>query len=487
MKLWKSKQYATEQDRDSNIKKLKEMMKMKKFNKRECPESIENDPHTELKKLWIIRKKLRIRGDSVYILDDGKYRLILPENKRLELIDLTHKNCCHAGYHKTYDLLRRNYYWPEMHMDIRMRLQQCDICQKNKNNKYGSPAQQKIHTSFPFERIAIDITGPLPTSRNGHSYILGIIDYFSKFTMLIPLKKTDSTTIAKCILQNWISIFGAPHFLQSDRGTNLDSELMKEFSHLFGIAKIRSTPYHSKSNGTVERIFRSIKEKIRCAVKETQSDWPDVIPLVEMSMRGSVHSTTGVTPYETLFGKQMRSPFYEELEINKTQHEHKTMNIYVATLRKQVEDLRQKIKTKMIDQHTEDVKRNVCQPFKIGDQVWVKTLKVKRDNFLSDRFEGPYTIEKELGKYSFRLKKYNGKEIIDRHQDFLKRCIQKETVSRTTSVASKSIKSKPEEANNKDTKKKTPKIEHTMIRTKRDTKKPERYGFRNINMQVQHS
>jgi len=189
MKLWKSKQYATEQDRDSNIKKLKEMMKMEKFNKRECPESIENDPHTELKKLWIIRKKLRIRGDSVYILDDGKYRLILPENKRLELIDLTHKNCCHAGYHKTYDLLRRNYYWPEMHMDIRMRLQQCDICQKNKNNKYGSPAQQKIHTSFPFERIAIDITGPLPTSRNGHSYILGIIDYFSKFTMLIPLQK----------------------------------------------------------------------------------------------------------------------------------------------------------------------------------------------------------------------------------------------------------------------------------------------------------
>ena len=54
---------------------------------------------------------------------------------------------------------------------------------------------------YRFERIAMDLCGPLEESNNGHKYILVISDYFSKYTMAIPLKDKTKEEVARVLLR----------------------------------------------------------------------------------------------------------------------------------------------------------------------------------------------------------------------------------------------------------------------------------------------
>ena len=60
-----------------------------------------------------------------------------------------------------------------------------------------------------WDRIAIDTIGPLPESAEGHKYILTIIDTFSRFIELIPLKSTLAETTADAQIQI-IGRYGIP-------------------------------------------------------------------------------------------------------------------------------------------------------------------------------------------------------------------------------------------------------------------------------------
>jgi hypothetical protein len=52
----------------------------------------------------------------------------------------------------------------------------------------------------PFDRVAIDIVGPLPRTKSGYSYLLTMIDYGSRCPDAVPLKSTDSKSIATALL-----------------------------------------------------------------------------------------------------------------------------------------------------------------------------------------------------------------------------------------------------------------------------------------------
>lgn len=79
----------------------------------------------------------------------------------------------------------------------------------------------------PFERIGLDIVGPLPKSARGHQYILVILDYASRYPETIPLRKATSRHIAKelYLLSTSLGIpkeilmdQRTPFFVQGDEG-----------------------------------------------------------------------------------------------------------------------------------------------------------------------------------------------------------------------------------------------------------------------------
>lgn len=424
MRLYHKDLSVWNQSEDHDLSVIIQLIKTGKLLSDKIPQDI-HEGNSVLKTLWNKRKNLRFKGDVLYYLEGGNYRVLVPFRKRNEIIKSYHYSLGHIGITKCLDILKKSYYWPGMTLDTKLFINKCQNCKTAKDNFPQKAQIQPSLPSMPFDRIAIDITGPFAPSCTGHRYILGIIDYYSKFPMLIPLKTIDSRSIAEAILTRWISVFGAPNYLHSDRGANFESEVMQDLYKLFNINKTRTTPYHPKSNGLVERLFRSVKNMLRaCVPHYSHSNWHKAIPLIEMSLRCSMQNTTKFSPFEVLFGKSMRLPVSWKYSTERCQINNivQSKSDYIHALRKTLQIIHAQVSKNIGSEGRKRIEEQVrkTKPWKIGDRVFVKRQQRNKSKF-DQKFEGPYKIIQLLGEFSYRLVDINGKTI-DRHMDLLKPC-----------------------------------------------------------------
>jgi len=93
-----------------------------------------------------------------------------------------------------------------------------------------------IITDIPidaFDKVSMDIVGPLPITRNGNEYILTIQDLLTKHSVAVPLIQTNSEEIAKAFTQRFICQFGNPKAILTDQGSNFTSSMMKKICKIF--------------------------------------------------------------------------------------------------------------------------------------------------------------------------------------------------------------------------------------------------------------
>ncbi|GBN00853.1 Gag-Pol polyprotein [Araneus ventricosus] len=155
-----------------------------------------------------------------------------------------------------------------------------------------------------FTHIHIDIVGPLPPSE-GQIYLLTIIDRFSRWPEEIPIPDMRAKTICRAIFDTWISRFGCPSVVTSDQGSQLRSSMFVEFTRMLGTQKIKTTPYHPISNGTVERFHRHLKSAIKAHENEK---WSELIPIILLGIRTAVKEDLQSSCSELVYGTTLRLP-----------------------------------------------------------------------------------------------------------------------------------------------------------------------------------
>jgi len=128
--------------------------------------------------------------------------------------------------------------------------------------------------------------------------------------MAIPTSNIDAETTAQSLLKNWICLFGAPHELHSDQGKAFEAQLFKQFCKLFGIEKTRTTAYHPQTDGMIEHHNRTLESMLRHYVSEEQDDWDCLLPQLYLAYNSSKHPSTGYSPNELLFGRQVVLPLH---------------------------------------------------------------------------------------------------------------------------------------------------------------------------------
>ncbi|KAG8176470.1 hypothetical protein JTE90_026073 [Oedothorax gibbosus] len=211
--------------------------------------------------------KSNISTDS-YFMDKGMLKKISYRQKRSAREDyleqiivptsliphvLEGSKTVHYAFFKIYRSIQEKYYWKNMYKDIKKFSASCKKCIEKKGFKLTKSQLQNFETpSQPMELLSLDILGPLPMSEKGNRYILGAIDHFSKYSMLFALSDITAKTIASKLMET-IQIFGIPHSILTDLGTNFQSKLFTELAKELQINKLKTTPYRPQTNGVSER------------------------------------------------------------------------------------------------------------------------------------------------------------------------------------------------------------------------------------------
>jgi IS30 family transposase len=146
-----------------------------------------------------------------------------------------------------------------MARDINLWARQCVPCQTSNTHTHISPPPAPIPIpSRRFSHIHIDLVGPLPSSQ-GHTHILTVMDRTTRWAEAVPLPSTSATACAQALCSAWISPFGLPHTINSDRGSQFVSSIWWNLSSFLNISHITTTAFHPQSNGLIEHFHRRLK------------------------------------------------------------------------------------------------------------------------------------------------------------------------------------------------------------------------------------
>lgn len=231
-----------------------------------------------------------------------------------------------------------------------------------------------------FQHLFIDFLGPYPRSTQGHSYLLIVLDQLSKFVLCKTMTKATGSNVIK-FLDEIFNLFGAPESILTDNGSQFVGKQFQDLLNSYGVKHLRTGSYAPQSNSS-ERVNRSIISSIRAYLSdnENHSKWDLHLPSIMGALRSSLHSSTGTTPYQAVFGQQMiqHASMYKILR-NINALDNADITILSSSDRQTL--LRQKIKDNLLKAHVISSKKYNTRAkervFKVGQEV------LKRNHFLS--------------------------------------------------------------------------------------------------------
>ena len=268
-----------------------------------------------IKNYWINRDLFSISENGVLWRRDMettmKKLLVVPRSCTNEILSLSHDLPAsgHQGQDRTLQRCKQRFYWYNMTHDVKRFVASCSVCNRNKKpNRKAKWQLTPYHAGVPMERVHLDFLGPLPTTKDDNSYILVMVDQFTKWVECIPLPSQSAEDTARAAINQFFSRFGFPFQIFTDRGTNFESNLFKQLCERLRIHKARTTAFRPSANGQVERFNRTLMDAVRCFASRTPSEWDEYLPQLASALRSSVNRATGYTPNMLMLGREVNSP-----------------------------------------------------------------------------------------------------------------------------------------------------------------------------------
>ena len=367
------------------------------------------------------------RGESSRVMK----QIMVPQIYRYQVMKLAHEAIVggHLGAKKTTDRVTSSFHWPGITSDIRRFCQSCDLCQrmipKGKNCKV--PLGEMPLMSEPFERIAVDLIGPIkPITEQGSRYILTIVDFATRYPEAIPLKSIETERVAEALMSVFCRL-GFPKEVLSDRGSQFTSELMKEISRLISMKQLFTTPYNPRCNGLVEKINGTLKSMLRKMCQEKPQDWDRYIQAVLFAYREVPQTSTGFSPFELLYGRTVRGPMQilKALWTDEEDSEVKNTYQYIIDLKNRLEETCKLARESLYNaqgeyKHYYD-KKSRKRNFKVGTKVLL--LLPTDHNKLTLQWKGPFEVVEVMNSMDYKIQMGHNTKVF--HANLLKEYIER--------------------------------------------------------------
>ncbi|KAK0425660.1 hypothetical protein QR680_009307 [Steinernema hermaphroditum] len=248
------------------------------------------------------------KGILYYVDDKGKRYKVVPAKFRIAILRDIHAGPLgvHASAPKLYELLSREYYWPNARTDCEKVCMECEVCGLNRVARNTTQPLEPIVSSRAMELVCIDLLKIGP-SRNGNLYIAVMTDHFSKYLVATPIPDKSAATVAKAITTDWILQFGPPTRIHSDQGTEFCNSVLDFLCESFGIIRSTTSAYHPQCNGVTERVNRDLIAMLRKS-PISKFDWDDRLPFAVYAHNVMVHRSTKCSPYALVYGREPSIP-----------------------------------------------------------------------------------------------------------------------------------------------------------------------------------
>ena len=156
---------------------------------------------------------------------------------------------------------------------------------------------------------------------------LTMIDRTTRWPVVVPLSSISTEACVNAFILAWISRFGVPATLTSDRGAQFTSSVWTAVCHSLGISTSQTTSFHPQSNGMIELFHRSLKSSLRARADD--SHWVSHLPLVLLGLRSVPKEDTGFSVSEAVYGSALTIPgeFLDALELPNSQFINKIRKV----------------------------------------------------------------------------------------------------------------------------------------------------------------
>ena len=280
----------------------------------------------------------------------------------------------------------------------------CRSCQKNKisREKIFEDVGELPKTSLPFNRVHIDIVGPVKVSTAGNKYILVMVDAATKYILAEAISNIDEDTTCKVVDERLFCVKGHPFIIYCDRGSNFVSKKFHDMCESMGVDIKHTVSHNPRADGQVERANATIIDLLKNYVDSEGTNWDTILSKVVMAYNSSPNATTGVTPYELVYGR----PATTILDVTLGKEK---LVILKEWLEKRMKDYLELVEKEKVQKKPIQVKTT----FKVGEKVARKNfymVQADKSTKFEPRWLGPLEVVDVSTPLTPKLRDENGDE-----------------------------------------------------------------------------
>lgn len=309
-------------------------------------------------------KKLCKYGEDDMLYYARNNRLYVPTELREDFMHWFHASRYggHCGINRTLRRMNKWIWWPDMRKEVTAYIQRCPICNlKEKKVSRRSGMIGVLDRPYPMQLVSLDFVGPR-TWNNAQFYYLVIIDHATRFVVTEVCKEATAAVAKKVFSKRWISIFGVPDVVLTDRGSTFRAAEFTEYVvKELGSYHMYTSPYYPQGNGVNEASHAGLENSLAgvALTPSVVTSFEEALGDATLIHNSTPHVSTGYSPSYMMFGYEARLPGFQEYSPLAGEGN-------IANVRKSVADGKKARYTEMMK---ETMQTSAKETFKAGDTI----------------------------------------------------------------------------------------------------------------------